>query len=142
MAALDPACDARTCSACARRRDRTPEHPPPGELTALTCNVIRHLLTSLITEATRRLTDPLGSSRWRRRHQHRAHASHYATKKLSSRDHDLRLEYYAHHRAHCRPTRHRLDRRHSPDEFPGEHFPNWCWQHPNLAAKPGVPDVN
>ena len=53
------------------------EHPPPGELIALTCNEIRHLFTSLITEPTRRLTDPLAWSHWRRRHQHRARVSHY-----------------------------------------------------------------
>jgi SRSO17 transposase len=53
------------------------EHPPPDELIALTCNEIRHLFTSLITEPTRRLTDPLAWSRWRRRHQHHARASHY-----------------------------------------------------------------
>lgn len=69
------------------------QHPPPGELIALTCNEIRHLFTKVITAPTRRLTDPLTWSRWRRRHQHRARASHYRRQKLSSRDHDLRLEY-------------------------------------------------
>jgi SRSO17 transposase len=53
------------------------EHPPPGELIALTCNEIRHLFTKLITEPARRLTDPLAWSHWRRRHQHHARASHY-----------------------------------------------------------------
>ena len=53
------------------------EHPPPGELITLTCNEIRHLLTNLITEPTRRLTDPLAWSHWRRRHQYHARASHY-----------------------------------------------------------------
>lgn len=53
------------------------QHPPPGELIALTCNEIRHLLTRLITGPTRRLTDPLAWSHWRRRHQHHARASHY-----------------------------------------------------------------
>jgi SRSO17 transposase len=52
------------------------EHPP-DELIPLTCNEIRHLFTSLITEPTRRLTDLLAWSRWRRRHQHHARASHY-----------------------------------------------------------------
>jgi hypothetical protein len=59
----------------------------------LTCNEIRHLFTSLITKPTRQLTDPRVWSRGRRRHQHRARASHTVAKKLSSRDHDLRLEY-------------------------------------------------
>jgi SRSO17 transposase len=53
------------------------QRPPPSELIALTCNEIRHLFTSLITEPTRRLTDPLAWSRWRRRHQYHARASHY-----------------------------------------------------------------
>jgi hypothetical protein len=53
------------------------QHPPPGELIALTCNEIRHLFIRLITEPTRRLTNPLNWSRWRRRHQHRARVSHY-----------------------------------------------------------------
>jgi len=56
--------------------ERTPR-PAPDELITLTCNEIRHLFTRLITEPTRRLTDPLVWSRWRRRHQHRARASHY-----------------------------------------------------------------
>ena len=53
------------------------QHPPPGELISLTCNEIRHLLARLITEPTRRLTDPLARSRWRRHHQRHARASHY-----------------------------------------------------------------
>jgi hypothetical protein len=53
------------------------QHPPQPGLIALTCNEIRHLFTSLITEPTRRLTDPLAWSRWRRRHQYHARASHY-----------------------------------------------------------------
>ena len=53
------------------------EHPPPCELISLTCNEIRHLFARLITEPTRRLTDPLAWSRWRRHHQHHARASHY-----------------------------------------------------------------
>lgn len=62
-------------------------HPPRPGLIALTRNEIRHLFTSLITAPTRRLTDPLTWSRWRRRHQYHAPAAN----KLSSRDHDLRL---------------------------------------------------
>jgi hypothetical protein len=53
------------------------DHPPPRELIALTCNEIRHLFTSLITEPIRRPTDPLVWSRWRRHHQRHARASHY-----------------------------------------------------------------
>ena len=53
------------------------EHPPPGELIPLTCNEIRHLFTSLITESTRQLTNTLAWSHWRRHHQHHARASHY-----------------------------------------------------------------
>jgi SRSO17 transposase len=53
------------------------QHPPPAGLIALTCNEIRHLFTRLITETTRRRTDPQAWSHWRRRHQHQARASHY-----------------------------------------------------------------
>jgi SRSO17 transposase len=53
------------------------QHPPQPGLIALTCNEIRHLLTTLITEPTRRLPNPLAWSHWRRRHQHHARASHY-----------------------------------------------------------------
>lgn len=53
------------------------QHPPPAGLIALTCNEIRHLLTKLITEPTRQLTDPHPWSHWRRRHQHHARACHY-----------------------------------------------------------------
>ncbi|HZA17782.1 MAG TPA: IS701 family transposase [Pseudonocardiaceae bacterium] len=53
------------------------QHPPPDGLIALTCNEIRHLFTTLITEPARRLTDPHAWSRWRRHHQHQARACHY-----------------------------------------------------------------
>ena len=53
------------------------QRPPPAELIALTCNEIQHLFTTLITEPTRRLTDPLAWSQWRRRHQHHARSCHY-----------------------------------------------------------------
>lgn len=43
-------------------------HPPQPELIALTCNEIRRLFTKLITEPTRRLTDTLAWSHWRRHH--------------------------------------------------------------------------
>jgi SRSO17 transposase len=50
--------------------------PPPG-LIPLTCNELQHLLLRLVFEPARRPTDPEAWSRWRRRHQHRARASHY-----------------------------------------------------------------
>lgn len=53
------------------------QRPAPDGLIALTCNEIRHLFTRLITELTRRRTNPLAWSRWRRRHQHHSRASHY-----------------------------------------------------------------
>ena len=53
------------------------QRSPPDGLIALTCNEIRHLFTRLITEPTRRLTDPLAWSHWRRRHQHQARLGHY-----------------------------------------------------------------
>ncbi len=53
------------------------QHPPQPGLIALTCNEIQHLLTKLITEPTRQLTDTLAWSHWRRRHQYHARASHY-----------------------------------------------------------------
>jgi hypothetical protein len=52
-------------------------HPPQSGLITLTCNEIRHLFTRVITKPTRRLTDTLAWSHWRRHHQHQARASHY-----------------------------------------------------------------
>jgi SRSO17 transposase len=49
--------------------------PPPG-LIPLTCNELQHLLVRLV-EPARQPADPQAWSRWRRRHQHRARASHY-----------------------------------------------------------------
>jgi len=49
--------------------------PPPTNL-ATSLGGSRRSLTSLITGPTRRLTETLAYSR--RRHQHRAHASHYS----------------------------------------------------------------
>src|SRR3954447_20265464 len=51
--------------------------PPPTGLIPLTCNELQRLLTRLVFEPARRPTDPEAWSRWRRRHQHRARASHY-----------------------------------------------------------------
>ena len=53
------------------------QHPPPESLIALTCNEIRHLFSTLITQPTRQLTDTLAWSHWRRRHQHHARECHY-----------------------------------------------------------------
>ncbi|MCA1676519.1 MAG: hypothetical protein LC799_31550 [Actinobacteria bacterium] len=50
--------------------------PRPGLIT-LTCNEIRRLSTTLITEPPRTLADPLAWSHWRRQHQYRARTSHY-----------------------------------------------------------------
>jgi len=50
--------------------------PPPG-LIPLTCNEIQRLLVRLVLEPARRPADPETWSRWRRRHQYRARASHY-----------------------------------------------------------------
>jgi hypothetical protein len=47
------------------------------ELIPLTCNEIRHLFTRLIDRARRDHRHLLHSSRWRRRHQAHAKASHY-----------------------------------------------------------------
>jgi SRSO17 transposase len=54
-----------------------PDQPDPAGLIPLTCNEIRRLFTTLITEPGRAIACPLTWSRWRRRHQHRARTSHY-----------------------------------------------------------------
>ena len=51
--------------------------PPPVGLIPLTCNELRRLLVRLVLEPARRPADPEAWSRWRRRHQCRARASHY-----------------------------------------------------------------
>jgi len=53
------------------------EIPPPTALIPLTANEIRHLFTGLLTRAGRDVTHLLRWSRWRRRHQAAARASHY-----------------------------------------------------------------
>ena len=50
--------------------------PPAGQI-PLTCNELRRLLVRLVLEPARRPADPEAWSRWRRRHQCRARASHY-----------------------------------------------------------------
>jgi SRSO17 transposase len=51
--------------------------PTPTGLIPLTCNEIARLFNRLITNPIRSLTSVLQWSHWRRRHQHRARASHY-----------------------------------------------------------------
>jgi SRSO17 transposase len=51
--------------------------PAPAGLIPLTCNEIQRLLIRLVLEPARRPADPEAWSRWRRRHQYRARASHY-----------------------------------------------------------------
>ena len=50
---------------------------PPAGLIPLTCNELHRLLVRRVIEPARRPADPEAWSRWRRRHQHRARASHY-----------------------------------------------------------------
>ncbi|WP_431948333.1 hypothetical protein [Micromonospora marina] len=54
----------------------------PG-LIPLTVNELRHLFDALVIEPSRRHTDQLKWSIWRRRHQARARASHYARQALT-----------------------------------------------------------
>jgi SRSO17 transposase len=51
--------------------------PPLKELIPLTCNELVRLLNRLINSPARSLNSVLCWSHWRRRHQHRAQASHY-----------------------------------------------------------------
>jgi SRSO17 transposase len=51
--------------------------PPPTGLVPLTCNELQRLLLRRVIEPARRPADPEAWSRWRRRHQYRARASHY-----------------------------------------------------------------
>ena len=61
------------------------ERPPPRGLIPLACNEIRALFTKLITEPTRRPTNPLAWSHWRRHHQRHARASHYCRQQTQLR---------------------------------------------------------
>ena len=49
----------------------------PVEMIALTCAEVRRLFTIMILGPARTLACPLAWSRWRRRHQHHARASHH-----------------------------------------------------------------
>jgi SRSO17 transposase len=51
--------------------------PPPPGLIPLTCNELQRLLLRRVIDPARRPVDPEAWSRWRRRHQYRARASHY-----------------------------------------------------------------
>jgi SRSO17 transposase len=51
--------------------------PAPDGLIPLTCNEIHHLFNVLIAQPISNLVHRLRWSTWRRRHQHRAKASHY-----------------------------------------------------------------
>jgi SRSO17 transposase len=53
------------------------QQPAPAGLIALTCNEIRRLFTIYVIEPGRTIARPDAWSQWRRRHQHRARASHY-----------------------------------------------------------------
>jgi SRSO17 transposase len=50
---------------------------PPAGLIPLTCSELQRLLLCRVLEPARRSADPEAWSRWRRRHQYRARASHY-----------------------------------------------------------------
>lgn len=65
-------------------------HHTNTELIPLTCNEIRHLFAT-ITRPLHGIGHLLHWSRWRRRHQTRARASHYKRQAASSNDHELRL---------------------------------------------------
>jgi hypothetical protein len=57
--------------------------PAPAGLIALTCNEIRRLFTIFVIEPGRNRACPEAWSLWRRRHQHRARASHYQRQEAS-----------------------------------------------------------
>jgi SRSO17 transposase len=61
-------------------------------LIPLTLGEIRHLFTRLLPLPGPSTAHTLHWSRWRRRHQHRARASHYR-RQSNTHDHELRLEY-------------------------------------------------
>lgn len=52
-------------------------NPPPGGLISLTCNEIQHLFNVLLVQPINGTWHRIRCSTWRRRHQHRARASHY-----------------------------------------------------------------
>jgi hypothetical protein len=95
LAPLDAAGHARSRLLTVMAATGPTRHTNDG-LIALTRNEIRRLFSAL----TQPLRRPVGEilhrlhwSRWRRRHQARAHACHSADRKHNSHDHDLRLEY-------------------------------------------------
>lgn len=68
------------------------EQPPAG-LIPLTRNEIRRLLVAFVIRPVANITHRLNWSNWRRRHQHRARASHYRQRGTTPPDHELPLEY-------------------------------------------------
>ena len=62
-------------AAAERARD-----PAPDGLIPLTCNEIARLINRLVLDPARHLVNALTWTHWRRRHQHRAQASHYRTR--------------------------------------------------------------
>lgn len=52
--------------------------PGPADLIPLTCNEIQRLFITLVVRPVHEVAHRLGWSRWRRRHQARAQASHYS----------------------------------------------------------------
>jgi SRSO17 transposase len=67
---------------------------PSTTLIAMTCNEIRRLFVSIVDHVRHDLEHLLRWSRWRRRHQARARASHYRRQALTTHDdHELRLSY-------------------------------------------------
>jgi SRSO17 transposase len=77
------------------------QRPAPTGWIRLTCNEIRHLLTTVIIAPLRDTTHRLHRSAWRRQHQHRAQRCHYQQRLRrddpdreitgSTEDHELRL---------------------------------------------------
>ena len=77
------------------------QRPSPTGWIPLTCNEIRHLLTTVIIAPIRDITHRLHRSAWRRQHQHRAKRCHYQQRLKrddpdrettdSTEDHELRL---------------------------------------------------
>ncbi|MFF4484810.1 IS701 family transposase [Streptomyces sp. NPDC001520] len=59
------------------RADEHASHPAPDGLIPLTCNEIQRLFTAFVVRPIRDAAHRLAWSAWRRRHQARAHASHY-----------------------------------------------------------------
>jgi hypothetical protein len=68
-------------------------HPAPPGVIQLTCNEIQHLFAALVAASIANTDHRLRWSWWRRRHQARARACHYAGKPTDHEAHELRLDY-------------------------------------------------